>query len=202
MDLKLKIASTVVAAALISGCVIGNQTGRNGQNVSVTLGNVEVERGERAGHLETVNGNIEVEERAVIESAETVNGNIDLGDFSKSGELETVNGRIEIGEKAEVDGDVETVNGEIYVGKGSQVLKDITITNGDVIVKSGAKVFGNIVFDHTNWSSLFESKIERTLEIEKGAELVGDIILYSPVELILPDDFDRSKIDNRMESAK
>lgn len=200
---KLQNLFVVVSTSLLlSGCVIGNQFGQNGQNVSVTLGNVGVQTGETAGHLETVNGNIEVEANTKIKTAETVNGNISVGDDSQTRSLETVNGSIELGNNVIVDGRVETVNGEVILGVGSQVNKDVKITNGDVILKARSKVSGNVVFDHTSFSSLFESKIDRTLEVADSAIIEGKIIIYTPVELILPDDFDRSKIENRFKGAK
>lgn len=200
-----KIKNLIVligTVTLLTGCVIGNQFGKNGQNVSVTLGNVGVQAGETAGHLETVNGNIEVEANTKIKSADTVNGNIYVGDDSQTRSLATVNGSIELGNNVIVDGKVQTVNGEVILGTGTSVSKDVQITNGDIILKARAIVSGNVVFDHTSFSSLFESKIDRTLEVDESAIIEGSIILYTPVELILPDNFDRSKIDNRYKGAK
>jgi len=202
MNTKGIVLTAIIASVTLTGCVIGNQSASNGSNASVTLGNVEVYDGQQAGHVSSVNGNVEIGSNTVVKSAETVNGNVEVGNNSQTRSLSTVNGSVTIGDNTIVDGKVSTVNGEIVINSGAKVKRDVRITNGEVIVKNSAIVSGNIVFEHTNFSGMFNSRFERTLIIEPGAVVEGKIVLYTPVKLDLPEDFDRTKIDNRVIQKK
>lgn len=202
IEMKNKLITTLVTTLLLTGCVIGNQMASYGNDAIVTLGNVGVKSGQQGGHISSVNGNVEVGNNSVVKSAETVNGNVKIGSNSQTSSLSTVNGNVEIGENTVVDGDASTVNGAIILEKGAQVKHNIKLTNGDVILKDNAKVLGNIVFEHTNYSGFLSSRSERTLEIAGSAMVRGKIILYTPVTLRLPKNFDRSKIDDRSARAK
>ena len=192
-----KIFLSFIAIVFISGCVIGNQFSRNGENVNVTFGNVHVATGDDAGHLETVNGNIFISSDTSAKSAEVVNGNIDVGRNSQVGDLSIVNGNIEIGKHAIVNGSVETVNGSILAKADSIVHNDLTITNGRIEISENVQVMGDIKFDESTLKSMFESSDNSSLIIAEGAVLHGNIILYNVVDLELPPNFDRSKIERR-----
>ena len=202
MNLIKKLSMISITAFILTGCVIGNQYGHSGRDVDITLGNIEVEDGESAGHLDTVNGNIEIGYHTLIKSAETVNGNITIGDNSKVGELETVNGSVELGKNIVVDGDIKTVNGDIIIEENGRVTQSLTTTNGDIILATNTHIVGDIIFEYSKWTSVFENQNKRILEIAKGVTIEGNIYLYSPVELVLPNNFDRDKIVKRYEKAK
>lgn len=202
MKTKNTLLIALLATLTISGCSIGNHHVRHGENASSTLGNVSVAENGRGGHLSTVNGNVEIGANAQTKSAETINGNVEVGNNSQTGALETVNGSINLGTNSIVDGNVETVNGGITLDANALVKGDIKITNGKVELNSNATVSGNIVFEYTNFSSFLNRNFERSLTIAEGAVVGGKIILYTPVTLDLPNDFDQSKIENRMEDLK
>lgn len=194
MNKQLRIAIPLVSSLLLSGCVIGNQYASNGENINITIGNIDVLEGEEAGHLDTVNGNIYIANKTRTKSAETVNGNIRVGEFSHTQDLETVNGNIELGKNVTTLGSIETVNGDIYLAKGCNVSKDLQTINGDITLKENAIVGGDIVFDSSRWQSTFNRDEPPVLTIHASAKVNGDIILRSPIELNLPADFDQSKI--------
>lgn len=196
------VITSALATHLLSGCVIGNQMARHGENASVTLGNVVVKDQQQGGHLSSVNGNVEVGSNTVIKTADTVNGNVEIGDNSQTNSLSTVNGNVYIGDNTVVDGSASTVNGSIVINKGAHVKQNVRITNGDVILKDKAKVSGNIVFEDTSYSGIFNNDADRKLDVADNAIIEGNIILYTPVKLVLPDNFDRAKIDDRSELKK
>jgi len=201
--MKISLQLVVMALALItlSACVIGNQTGQNGRDVDITLGNIHVPDGERAGDLSTVNGNIDIGRYAQVLTAETTNGNIVLGEYGQANGMETVNGSIDAGDQSRVLGSLETINGDIALGKGALVSRNLSTVTGDITLSEGAKVEGDIVFEHSNLSSYFESATP-VLEIENGAEVAGKIYIYAPVNLVLPKGFDREKIEIRYQDEK
>ena len=202
MKLHHKCLTVLTLVSLISACTIGNQFARNGQNASVTFGNVGVVSGEKAGHLSTINGNIEVSSNVIAKSAETVNGNVEVGENSHLDSIKTINGNIDIDENTIIKKNVSTVNGEITLAKNAHVKGDVLITNGKVELKANSVVSGNIIFEYTNYSSVFNHNFERSLIVEDSAIIEGKIIIYAPVKLTLPENFDRSKIDNRMTDKK
>ena len=200
--MNIKLIMVLITTSIISGCVIGNQYAFNGENASVTLGNIGVKDGQQAGRLSSVNGNVEVGSNASVGAADTVNGNVEIGHNSQTKSLSTINGAIEIGSYSIVDGEVSTVNGEITLDNSAQVKGTLRITNGHIKLKDNAKVSGNIIFEHTNFSGVFNGRTERTLEIADSAIVEGNVILYTPTKLILPDGFDQTKIDKRFVQKK
>lgn len=202
MKITTQIAVLLTASVTLAGCVIGNQFGRGGQDVNITLGNIDVLDGDAGGHLETVNGNIEIGNKARAKSAETVNGNIHVGNYSQSGRLETVNGNIELGENVVINGSLETVNGDIVLQAGTEVSENLVTTNGDILLAAKTRVNGNITFEYSRISSFFDRNDKPKLKIAEGAHVSGSIYLYAPVELVLPEGFSQEKIVRRYGDQK
>lgn len=202
MKKQFRVAIPFVLSLLLTGCVIGNQYASNGENINITIGNIDVLEGEEAGHLDTVNGNIYLANKTRTKTAETVNGNIRVGEYSHTQGLETVNGNIELSKNVTTLGSVETVNGDIYLAKGCNVSKDLQTTNGDITLKENSVVGGDIVFDSSRWQSSFNRDEPPVLTIHASAKVNGDIILRSPIKLNLPSDFDQSKIQRQFNDGK
>ena len=198
MELTAKFFLTATLVFSLSACVVGNQIGHSGQDASVTFGNVRVLDGNNAGHLNAVNGNIEIGKNAKVKYAETTNGNIYLGDGSRAMGLETVNGNIDAGSNATIDGQIRTVNGDITIGTQTQVAENLVTTNGDVRLFSQVVIQGDIIFEDSGMSSFIKLE-DQTLEISDGAILEGRVILYKPVRLQLPANFDKNKIVTHFE---
>ena len=107
-----------------------------------------------------------------------------------------------LGKNVIVDGEIETVNGDITIEENGRVSHNLTTTNGDVVLALNTHIKGDIIFEHSKWSSVFESKNQRTLNIAEGVTVEGNIYLYSPVELVLPDSFDKEKIQTKYQDKK
>lgn len=202
MKKRLSLSVPLLFGLLLSGCIVGNQYAKNGENINITIGNIDVLEGDVAGHLDTVNGNIYLANKTRTKSAETVNGNISVGKYSHTEGLETINGNIELNENVTTAGSIETVNGDIYLAKGCNVSNDLQTTNGDITLKENTRVGGNIIFDSSRWQSTFNRDELPILTIHTSAKLSGDIILHSPIELNLPTGFDESKIVRKFNENK
>ena len=186
------LLSTSLLIVGLSGCVVGNQVGHSGNDVSSTFGNIDVRDGGHAGDLENNSGNITVGRNAKVKSVEHTNGNIDIGEFSEAYSLETVNGNIELGKNVIITRNVKVVNGNINIQQGANVGTDVIASNGDVTLATKSRVKGDIIFENTFLSSLADET--PVLTIAEGAIIDGQIHLYREVDLVLPDSMSRNKV--------
>lgn len=200
--------NTLVLASMISmglsGCVVsvGNHTPHNGQSASATFGNIEVNDGESAGELEAVNGNVEIGANARVNTVEVTNGNIQIDDMSEAKSLETVNGNIEAGKEVMVGGNVETVNGNIEFEQGAKLSGNVETVNGDIRLAAGATISGNIIFNKPgSWLGRTVSKTPKLI-LGEGVTVEGQIQLYRPVDLTLPDSIDPGKVNRHYNSGE
>lgn len=202
MNKRFSLSVIFLFSALLSGCIVGNQYAQNGEDINITIGNIDVLEGEVAGHLDTVNGNIHLAKNTRSKTAETVNGNISVGEYSHTEGLETVNGNIELSKNVTTIGNIETVNGNIFLSNDCKVSNDLQTTNGDITLRRNSSVGGDIIFDNSRWQSTFNRDEYPVLTIHDTAKVNGDIVLRSPVELNLPANFDQSKILRQYDDGK
>jgi DUF4097 and DUF4098 domain-containing protein YvlB len=183
----LVIASVVTLG--LSGCSIsvGNQNAKSGQNASSTFGNISVNDGERAGKLVVTNGNVGIGANAKVQAIEVVNGNIEIDNFSQAKSLETVNGNIKGGKEVIVTGNVKIMNGKIQFEQGAELGGNVEIFNGDIELARGSTVAGDIIFNKPDgWFFCMSSKTPK-LKLGEGVMIGGQIHLYRPVDMTLPD---------------
>jgi DUF4097 and DUF4098 domain-containing protein YvlB len=197
-----------LTAISLSGCIIhvgGKQKGDKG-GVSSVFGSVEVSEGKSvadvssvnggielhnnvvAQQVDTVNGDIEIGANVTVENANTVNGSIDVrSDFKSFGDVETVNGDISIQQDSEIQGSVKTINGDIKLN-GVLVSKDVITKNGDVTLRNSSIVYGDLIYESQNQSNSKSYRFNRPeLKIEKGSQVLGNIILRQKVDLDIED---------------
>lgn len=205
---KLFIIS--VTAISLSGCIIhvGGKKNSDSEHGSVSsvFGSVEVSEGKTVGdvssvnggielhnnvvaqQVDTVNGDIEINTNVTVENASTVNGSIEVDtNFKSFGDVETVNGDISILQDSEVQGGVKTINGDIKLN-GVLVSRDVITKNGDVRMINGTIVYGDLIYESQNNSNSKNYRFNRPeLKIEKGSQVLGNIILKQKIDLDIED---------------
>ena len=196
MLIKTKRLFGVISLTLLvlTSCAIGNRTASNGHNAITTMGNIDVNANNTAGHLEVTNGNINISHHARVKSVEVLNGNIMIDDYSQAGSLTTTNGNIDIGENVNIDNSINSLNGNIRIAQRSIIGRNVNTTTGDVFIGNGVIIKGDIIFKKPGyWSSKIEQE-KPVLEIKQSAVVEGNIHLYRSIELRLPEDFPSEKI--------
>lgn len=197
-------------AISLSGCIIHVGGKKNSDSdygsVSSVFGTVEVSEGKSVGdvssvngsielhdnviaqQIDTVNGDIDINSNVTVENANTVNGSIDVrSNFKSFGDVETVNGDISIQQDSEIQGGVKTINGDIKLN-GVLVSKDVITKNGDVTLRNGSIVYGDLIYESQNQSNSKNYRFNRPeLKIEKGSQVLGNIILGRKVDLDIED---------------
>lgn len=173
------------------------------------MGDIEVQEGEQAGNVRSVNGDIELEDNSSAESVKTTNGRIRVGNYVTAEDLATVNGSIRAGESLRVNEDVRTVNGSIRLKQrsivigsvktvngsveltGTQVGEDVKTTNGDIELRNSS-VDGDIIFEKVSYNSWNQSY--PTLMIDADSKVHGTIYLRRKVNLRISDNAEVGEI--------
>ncbi len=187
-----KLLYTSLLLVGLTGCVLGDRTGHSGQDVYSTFGNIDVKDGEYAGDLENNSGNITVGRDAKIQAVDIINGNIEIGEFSEVYSLENVNGHIDVGNSVIITRSIETVNGDINIQQGVHIGANLIASNGKVTLAQKSVVEGDIIFEDSILSSLFDKA--PVLKIAEGVTIKGKIHLHKYVKVVLPDSISRDKI--------
>jgi len=192
----------VLTIAALTSCSVGNRIAHNGQDAEITMGNIDVNANNSAGHLAATNGNVTLGQHAKAKSLEVLNGNISIGEYSEATSAETTNGNIEIGDNVQISLNVITLNGNIQLGTNVEIGANVRTATGDVFIGKGTRINGDIIFEKLGyWSSKVEQE-QPLLEIAEGAIVDGKIQLHRPITLQLPEGFPAARVirhyDKRM----
>ncbi|WP_448547546.1 hypothetical protein [Thalassotalea fusca] len=189
-----RLYGVILVILTLTSCSVGNRVASHGQSVDVTMGNIDVNANNSAGHLAVTNGNITISHHAKVKSIEVLNGNITIENFSEADSIETTNGNIDIGDKVQVSHDVVTLNGDIQLATNVEIGANVRTATGNVLIGKGTRINGDIIFEKPGyWSSKVEQEIP-VLEIEEGAIVEGNIHLYRPITLRIPEGFSPEQV--------
>jgi len=185
---------TAILMIGLSGCVIGNRVGQNGDDAHTSAGNIEVYNNEFAGDLDATNGNIEIGRHAKVKTVEVTNGNVSIDDYSQAKSLSTYNGNIDVGKEVVVNRDIKTVNGNIKLKQGVEVGENLITTTGDIIIAQQAVISGDIIFEKPGVILSHFEKETPMLKIAKDVTVKGNIHLYRKVDLHLDPTINSDKV--------
>jgi len=196
----------LVLVILIQACVVRVNANDGHDHITKVFESIEVDAGESAGRLDTVNGGILLRDESQADSVETVNGSIRLYDNVSVYSLATTNGSIRAGRDLKVEDDVKTVNGRIELRPGTvvkhdvetvnggielvtaQVLGDVETTNGDIRLLDGTSVSGDVIFRESRSHFFHHDDSDRpTLVVDADSSIGGTIHLYQEVRLRIAD---------------
>lgn len=193
--ISLFLFSLLLLPAFVNGAVfLGEEVVSFGkgeritENLYVAGAQVTISGG-TTGDLYSAGGNVLVSGN-IGEDATVVGGQIDIfGDIG--GDLRVIGGEVKI--DGLVSGELVVLGGLVHVLDGARILGDITIIGGAVIVNG--ELFGQsfIKADDIKIGGVLHSSSDfsvQKLDIEDGAQIIGDVLYTSPEEATISEGAD------------